>query len=61
MNPTCTSPWDEQAASKVDESSALARLLIIIFERLWRLREVSDNWRKVTVAPICKKKAKRVI
>ncbi|GAB0179359.1 mitochondrial enolase superfamily member 1 [Grus japonensis] len=33
----------------------IVRLLSIIFEKLWRSRDVPENWRKVNVTPIYKK------
>lgn len=35
-------------------SGVLARSLSIIFEKLWKSMEVSDNWKEVNVVPIFK-------
>jgi len=32
----------------------LLKLFSVIFERLWRLEEATDNWRKVNITPIFK-------
>jgi len=36
-------------------ADVFAEPLSIIFERLWRTREVPENWRKANVTPIFKK------
>ncbi|GAB0179917.1 mitochondrial enolase superfamily member 1 [Grus japonensis] len=36
-------------------SDIVARLLSIIFEKLWRLEDVPEDWKKANVTPIYKK------
>lgn len=36
-------------------ANVIARLLSIIFERSWLLREDAEDWKKVNVTPACRK------
>lgn len=52
--PSHTNPWDGLRPRVLDD--VIVRLFSIIFERLWRPKEVLSYWRKAHVAPISKRR-----